>query len=159
VINECTQTFTYKIKDKKIIVEETKETFYTCKQFKSSARITEFYNNQITIDNIRIKSKGGNSKPQHKPYFTEKIANTDEKICYFDLLFAKKDETASVKLKKTYHDLHYFNRVYFTESLYIQNKTIRFIVPKWMNMEIIPENLGENVTQKVSYDAPSNANS
>jgi transglutaminase-like putative cysteine protease len=153
VINECTQTFTYKIKDQKVIVEETKETFYTCTQFKSSATISTLFNNDITIDNIRIKSKGGNSKPQYRPYFAEKIANTDEKICYFDLYFARKGETASVKLEETFHDIHYFNRVYFTEPFYVQNKIIRFVVPRWMKMEIIPKNQGENISQAVSYDA------
>jgi hypothetical protein len=157
VIDECTQTFTYKIKDKKVIVEEVNETSYVCSQFKSSATISEFHSKNITLDNIKIKSDGEYSKPQHRLYFTDKVLNTDDKICYFDLYFAKKNETASVKIEKTYWDLHYFDLVYFTESFYTKKKTIQLIIPRWMKTEIISKNLGENITQTVTYNSSKDA--
>jgi hypothetical protein len=157
VINHCTQTFTYKLKNKKVVVEEIKEVSYLCTQFQSAVFVSELYDNDLIINKLKINSKGGYSKPVHRPYFEEKIANTDRKICYFELNFKKKGESAWVKWEKTHTDIHYFNTVHFTDQFYTQNKTIRLIVPRWMTMEIIPLNFDENVSETVTYDAGSDS--
>lgn len=157
IIRDCVQTFTYTVQDNKFVVKEMLETNYVCDQFKASADISIFYNNNRILDNLKIKSKGGHTRPLHRPYFGEHVENTDDKICYFQLHFAKRNETASVKVQRTYTDLHYFSHVYFTESFFAQQKTIRFIVPRWMKMEILLKNQNQQIEQRVDYDAKQNA--
>jgi hypothetical protein len=157
IIRNCIQTFTYTVQNNKFVVKEMLETNYVCDQFKASADISIFYDNNLILDNLKIKSKGGHSRPLHRPYFREHIENTDDKICYFQLYFAKRNETASVKVEKTHTDLHYFNKVYFTEPFFTQQKTIRFIVPRWMKMEILLKNPDKHIEQQVDYDAKQDA--
>ncbi|MDR1984912.1 MAG: transglutaminase-like domain-containing protein [Prevotellaceae bacterium] len=158
IINGCTQTFTYKIKNKKLIVEEIKEINYLCTQFKTSITVFDAYSaNHTQIDYVNVKSKGKYTKPEHRLYFGEEIMNTDEKICYFELSFYKQGETANVAIKKTYTDLHYFNKIPFNENVYVAEKTIRIIVPRWMNTEFVSFNFGKNIIQSIEYDASADS--
>ncbi|MDR3227500.1 MAG: transglutaminase domain-containing protein, partial [Prevotellaceae bacterium] len=158
VINECTQIFTYKIKNKKIIVEEIKKIDYLCTQFKNSITVYDTYSaNDTHVDYVNIKSKGRYTKPEHRLYFRERTLDTDEKVCYFQLSFSKKGETANVEIKKTYTDLHYFTKIWFSESVYIAKKTVKIIVPRWMNTEFNSFNFEKNISKYVEYDASTDS--
>ena len=69
-------------------------------------------------------------------YQSEDIFYSDAKLKYFEIDFDALGEKYRIVYQKNYLDIKYFTSVYFNDILNIENRTVRFIVPKWLNLEL-----------------------
>lgn len=150
IISKAIETYSFQKEKERIVVKEKKETFYECTKRGTNLPIVEFYNNETTIDKISAKKKS--TEPQYTLYTTNDMFYSDMRVCYFKLYFERQGTTGEVKFEKTHKDPRYFTSIYFTDDLFIKEKTVSVIVPEWMNVEVIEHNFGKNVTKDITED-------
>jgi len=147
--------------DNPVVIKETNDITYRCNEVRETITIVETYNNQVSIDDVAIYVSGKKNKyitPKDEYYSSEGIFYSDARVYFFDLPLEKKDATSQVKFSMTHKDPRYFTSVYFTESYLIENGTVTFIVPKWMQTELRELNIESAYIQKSStYDSKEDA--
>lgn len=152
VITNMENVFTFKLNDDKSpFIEEESSARYVCTKISGKVVLARFYDDLSEIKNISIDGLKG-VKPQYGMYQEEGLFYNDTKVCTINLPFTQKNKIAEVSLKKIFHDPHYFSTVYLSEQQFIKNKTVKLIVPYWMDIDIHEKNLGTNVTKEVITD-------
>lgn len=167
--------------DKNIIIENKKQTFlfkqekganpvsikenyvseFRCINTRATLVYTEMYNDHETIDDVTVSVR---NKPfrgvdiQYDYYSVKDVFYSDARICHFKIPFDENGVPAKITLNKTYKDPRYFTKVYFTEEFFVQNKTVEFIIPRWMKCELKDYNFENNNIKKIiTYDSKQNA--
>lgn len=91
-------------KDHPVLVKHSVETVYLCNDFRTSTNIVEFYNDQVSIDDVDIYVNDKKSTKyftiHQEPYSSEGIFYSDQKVMYFNLPLEKKEAPAKYDLKK-----------------------------------------------------------
>jgi len=152
VITKMEDVFTFKLNDDKSpFIEEESSARYVCTQISGNIVLARFYDNLSEITDINVEGVKG-VKPQYRMYQEEGLFYNDTKVCTINLPFTQKNKIADVSFKKIFNDLHYFSTVYLSEDQFIKNKTVKLIVPYWMDIDIHEKNLGTNVTKEVITD-------
>ena len=163
VIENKKQTFLFK-QDKganPVSIKENYTTELRCVNTRASITYTEMYNDHETIDDVAVSLR---NKPfrgvdiQYDYYSVKDVFYSDARICHFKIPFDENGVPAKITLSKTYTDPRYFTKVYFTEEYFVQNKTVEFIIPRWMKCELKDYNFEGNVIKKTtSYDSKQDA--
>ncbi|MDR2056718.1 MAG: transglutaminase-like domain-containing protein [Dysgonamonadaceae bacterium] len=156
VITNKEESYTFFIDKNTVCIKEKASTDYLCTKMNASIPVIEMYDIHSTIDKISVKADN-KPKPRYSLYISDDIFYSDAKICYFDLHFSKKDRTAAVQLEKTYRDPRYFSTIYFSEPLFVQQKTVTIRIPDWMNAELVEKNMGDNIQKDVAVDEKKHA--
>lgn len=155
--------------DDKIIISNIEET-YTYEQTKQGdiqAKITstilykslkpsvvlfsEYYDKDIEINDIKIKGVKGVS-PKYGMYKQEDVFFGDAKVCYFEIPFRQKDQETIVTFNKIYKDIRGFNTLYLSAPYYVESRTIKIVVPDWMQIDVFLRNSTDNIKQTSSRD-------
>ena len=157
VIDNKTETYTYKnISDTRIVVEERSSTDYRCLKWPETISVVEFYDNYS-----EIKSASGKAArkitPNYQMYQQEGIFYSDSKVCYFNIPFTKKEETATVHFEKVYNDVNMFSRIFLFDPQYVRQKTVNIVVPSWMEVDIIEQNITDNIEKNITSDPKTGA--
>ncbi len=121
-----------------VIREESHKTYY-CNNYRTDITIVEFYNDMVTIDDVRILANGSKKNgitPKYDYYSANGIFYSDARVCYFKLPLLKQGSTSEVTFKKTTLDPHFFTTIYFMDDHKIENQEIKIVVPSWMQLEI-----------------------
>lgn len=154
IIKNQTCTYTYKQESDNVIVEEKQEIVYSCLKNVQPITFYRFYDLYSEITNI--KAKGVNaSSPQYETYTRQGIFYADEKVCYLNLDFKKKDEIATVTYQKKYKDVYKFSCINIVENHFVKNKAIQIIVPQWMQIDIVENNFDSRIIKSKNVDAKS----
>lgn len=163
VIENKSQSFVFK-RDKgenPVSIREEYSVLYRCREVRDNITFSEMYNDQQTINDVEVYV---NKKPfrgvdiKYDYYSIRDIFYSDARICHFKLPLEKKDAEAEVTLKKTHKDPRYFTKVYFSEDYFVQDKLIKFIVPRWMKCELKEYNFaGSDIKKTVTYDSKEDA--
>lgn len=126
---------------------------YLCNDYRTTIQVAEFYNDQISLDDVDVKVDGDKVKgfkPYHDYYNSDGIFYSDARVCYFNLPLEKKGSSSEVVFKKTVLDPRYFTGVYFTEAYPVLQKDITITIPKWMKAEIKEYNFkGYSITKNI----------
>ena len=120
-------------------IKEESDRSYTCNNYRTDIPIVEFYNDEVTVDDVDIKTEGlkkNGIKPVYEYYDANGTFYSDAHVCYFKLPILKKGSTSEVVFKKTTLDPRYFTSVFFMDSHPIVSQEIRLKVPSWMRLEI-----------------------
>lgn len=120
-------------------IKEENHKIYYCNNYRTDISIVEFYNDMVTIDDVKILTNGSKKNgiaPKYDYYSANGIFYSDARVCYFKLPLLKQGSTSEVIFKKTTLDPHFFTTIYFMDDLKIENQEIRLIVPSWMQLEI-----------------------
>ncbi len=130
--------FTAGTADNPVVVKSQISTTYRCEGFRTDIRYVEFYDEQTGIEDVQLKVSGKKAKvaPNHEYYSIDNIFYSDARVCHFPVPLEKKGSESEVVINKTIKDPRYLTSVYFTEAYYTENKTVTFIVPDWMAVEI-----------------------
>lgn len=163
--------------DKNIVIENKDQTFrflqvrsgdaveikeeytqlYRCNEVRGQVLFSEMYDENEEINDVEIRVDGKKAKeikPKYDYYSVENIFYSDARVCYFGLPLEKRGSRSEVRLVKTYKDPRYFTSVYFTEGEYVEAKTVRFYIPRWMKADIKEYNFeGNNIRVSKEYDA------
>ncbi|MBX3242014.1 MAG: hypothetical protein KIT80_13585 [Chitinophagaceae bacterium] len=113
-------------------------TTFRCEGFRTDIRHVEFYDDQTSIEDISLKVNGKKVKfiPKHEYYSIDNIFYSDARVCHFNVPLEKKGSETDIEITKIIKDPRYFTSVYFTEPYFTESKTISFVVPDWMVVEI-----------------------
>lgn len=153
--------FNWNNKSNRVEVKQKLNNTYTSNTYQVNYTVTEFYNNNISIDDISCKVDGHTLrglKPKYTYYGSDDIFYSDERVCYFPLELPKKGSTGSVTFEETITDPRYFTTVYFAEGEQVQQGQVSIEIPRWMKLDIKEFNFsGFNVKKNTVYDSGSDA--
>jgi len=154
-------TFVYNKKQNRVEVKQTQFQSYLCNQIRILVPIAETYNNNVTIDNIEIRTNGFKNKsiiPKYDYYSRDDIFFSDVRICYFQLPLEKKGNTGEITFEKTITDPKYFTQIFFTEPYNVDEKVVQINVPKWMKITLKEYNFnGFSIHKQVEYNEKKEA--
>jgi len=112
-----------------------------------------FYNQQISIDNIKaINSKGKEISIQKEcgSYSQEDIFDDDTKLCVVRFPLEEKGKSCTYTYQEKYKDVKYLTSFYFNDNIPAVDKIIEFDIPSWMEVDLREFNFqGANI-QKTS---------
>ena len=147
--------------DAPVLITEKYSERYRCKEVRSKVLFSEMYNENEAIEDVEIRVDDKKAKwitPVYDYYSVKNIFYSDAHICYFELPVSGEGGYSEVTLTKTYKDPRYFSTVYFSEDFFVENKTISFTIPRWMNAEIREFNFnGYDITKSKLFDEKQNA--
>lgn len=124
--------------------------------------VVQFFDETSSISDIQVLNrKGKKQKVTAKRTFYEQdgIFYSDAKVCYFPVHFSLLGMTYQVSLKKNYQDIRYFPSIYFPEVFPIQQATLKFSIPKSLDIELVERNFeGEDIQKTVRFDDKTQTN-
>lgn len=130
----------------KVIGLEPRQTLYRYKFYDQHSKITKA--ECINSEGKKLKMEEvlcGNHSIQG-------IFYSDAQICRYPLEFQKAGETLTFRTTKQYNDVKYLTSIYFHEDLPISNKSISFVIPDWMAVELKEFNFETfNITKSRKY--------
>ncbi|HYF29650.1 MAG TPA: transglutaminase domain-containing protein [Chitinophagaceae bacterium] len=118
-----------------------------------------FYDDESSIENVKFISKGKSIKlpMQCMDYQSEGIFHSDAKICVMKIPLETKGIPVSYSYEKKYKDVKYLTSVYFHEGVPIEEKTLVFNIPDWLEVEFREFNFaGYDIKKEVQKDASAN---
>lgn len=98
-----------------------------------------FYNQQISIDNIKaINSKGKEIAIQKQcgSYSQEDIFHDDTKLCVVKFPLEERGKSCSYTYQEVYKDIKYLTSFYFNKNIPVVDETIEFDIPSWMEFDV-----------------------
>ncbi len=145
VVENKVQTFRFQTaaKGERVEITEDYDVTYRCTDVRTEIPFSEMYDSTTTIDDVTVYVNGSKAKhirPRYEYYSVESIFYSDARICFFSLPLEKRNTTSRVVLRRTHQDPKYFTSVYFTEPHLTEKKTVRFVIPTWMNVELVEYN-------------------
>jgi len=138
-------------------IEEKSFIEYTCIGEVRPITVSRFYNNTSEIKKVTIK---GIKRviPRYETYQSKSLFYSDTRVCYFNLPFSKKNESAQVSFVKKYNDLQSLLFIPISDDQYIKKKIIRFEVPDWMEIDLTERNFDINIQKETKRDDKSRTN-
>lgn len=156
IISNQEDSYTYKLDNRRIAsVEEKSFAELTCVGVPRAISVAKFYDNKSTISKVAVKGIKGVT-PRYEMYQRENMFYSDTKVCYFTLPFSRKEETAQVYFEKTYQDLHDFTIVFLSENQFVKKKTVKIVVPNWIEIDVVERNFKANIQKSIERDDKSN---
>lgn len=152
IIENRIETYSYKTSSgSNVILEGRSDTDYKCLKWPETIPIGELYSDYVQVENVSIKA-AKKITPVYEMYRQDGIFYSDTKICYFNLPFSKKGETATVSFEKIYNDIRLFTTISLFESYYVRRKTVKILIPSWMQVDIMEYNIGDNIEKSEIKD-------
>ncbi|HYE53490.1 MAG TPA: transglutaminase domain-containing protein [Chitinophagaceae bacterium] len=115
-----------------------------------------FYDDESVVENVKATSKGKAMKigMQCMDYQSEGIFHSDAKVCMVAFPMETKGQPVTFSFDKKYKDIKYLTSVYFHENMPVEEKTIVFNVPDWLEVELREFNFaGYDIKKEVQKDA------
>ncbi|MFA7493816.1 MAG: transglutaminase-like domain-containing protein [Proteiniphilum sp.] len=154
IISDQQSTYTYLMENNRIVVKESQEVTYSCIKNVHPVTFFRFYDINSEIAKIRVKGVKASS-PKYETYTKENIFYDDSKVCHLTLQFKDRNEVGTVTYEKRYKDVYGFSFINIVESYFIRNKTIRIIVPQWMEVDIVENNFDSGIGSSKTVDPKS----
>lgn len=127
IITQCSDSYIFMEEDGIPTVRNRKETSYEATRMGTALQPYTYYGEFISLDGASAK---GGGKAEYKSITPENVFFDDSKICFFNINLDRKGKKTEVTFKRTFHDLHYFTRIYLGEDYFIKTKQITFIIPQ-----------------------------
>ncbi|KUJ63307.1 hypothetical protein AR687_03925 [Flavobacteriaceae bacterium CRH] len=112
----------------------------------------EFYDSESKIQtfNLKYRNQKDTKFPVKDEFYKDKdLFYNDARVKYMNVDFPVQGYTYSYELEKTYDDAKYFTSMYFNDQFPVIKKTISFIVPDWLSLDLKEFNFAGNVISKV----------
>lgn len=154
IITRREEKYTFVQRDGQVFIREKSVTDYEATRIGTTIVISEFYDDQSTIDKVSASKK---IKPQYNLYTSDNLFYSDARVCHFRLPFDSKGATAQVRFEKSYQDPRYFTTIYLSEPFFTREKTVEITVPHWMNFELNERNFGDNIRKETRTDSKTNS--
>lgn len=114
-----------------------------------------FYDDESAIENVKVIAKGKTVKVpmQCMDYQSEGIFHSDAKVCVMSIPLENRGQPVNYSYEKKYRDVKYFTSVYFHESVPVEEKTVVFNIPEWLEAELREFNFaGHDIKKEVQKD-------
>ena len=123
---------------------------------------TMYYDNYSGKVSMRFKNKLNkrfDNRPKDEYVNINGLFYHDTRVVYANLYFPMLGYINKYEFKKTYYDPKYFTTVYFTGNQPVIKKTIKFIIPKTVDVSLKEMNFdGFNIQKKKYYSDKEKAN-
>lgn len=155
-------TFDYNSKTKKVeVLENTKKRFMSISESNHAATFGRFYDQESEIEKLQVYYKTKKSADIYVKddyYQSNEFFYTDARVKYFRLNFPETGYQYQVNTEKRYKDIKYFTSTFFTEPYPVEKMTVRFVVPRWLKLDLKEFNFeGVGIAHESSYDSKANA--
>ncbi len=115
-----------------------------------------FYNDECYIENVKASSASNKLikiPMQCTDYESEGIFHSDAKLCMVRIPLETKGLPVNFSYDKRYKDVKYLTSVYFHENIPVEEKTITFNIPSWLEVELREFNFeGYGITKERKQD-------
>lgn len=136
------QNFEFDINDNNLEIEENFTTLLFTPEDRTDRHQVMFYDDYSEIKKTECTVSSGlnpNLNVVYTNYQNDGIFHDDLKICAFKMDMIK-NVNYKVKYTKIYKNARFFTRFFFHENYPIGEKTISFLVPDWLKIDIMPVN-------------------
>jgi len=163
ILNKLEQyDFEYNTKTGKVEVRaSSKQRLMSIDKTDHKKTFAEFYDEESTIEKIEVvnkKKKKVSIYVKDDYYQSDDFFYTDARVKYFMLNFPETGYQYQVNAEKQYKDIKYFTSAYFNDAFPVESVTLRFVVPRWLNLELKDFNFAEySVEKDVTYDQKKDA--
>lgn len=134
---------------------------FICTGVREDFTFAEPYDEETALESMDVYTNGSRNRglqPKHEYLSIDDIFYSDARLAYLRMEFARKGATNRVVVEKTVRDPKYFVSVFFQEPVPIAAKTVRFVVPRWMKVELRELNFdGHGIQKKKSFDSDRDA--
>ncbi len=106
-------------------------------------RVNVFYDDESEVSDIQAKNYRNSKKllfPSFDKYATDGVFYQDAMLCHFGFSLSTRGDNVKYSYKKEYEDIKYFTKVYFHKPYPIKKETKTFIIPDWLDMELMEVN-------------------
>lgn len=124
-------------------------------------KVAKFYDAESSIKKPKVFYKNGGKA---SPYVADDYYNTadffysDARVVHINLDFKSQGFQYQVNFEKEYKDIKYFPTAYFATRYPIQKKEFRFVIPRWLNLELKEVNFDNyDISKTVEYDKKKDA--
>ena len=155
-------TFGYNDKSEKVEVRaSSKMRLMSIGETDHRETFAEFYDEESEIEKIEVfnkKKKKVDIYVKDDYYQSDEFFYTDARVKYFGLNFSEMGFQYQVNADKRYKDIKYFTSVYFSEPFPVESTTLRFIIPRWLDLELKGFNFEDyDIKREVTYDEKEDA--
>jgi hypothetical protein len=137
----------------RVEIKEKLSNTYVSNTYGVSYPVSEFYNDNTSIDAVSCKIDGHNLrsfKPTYTYYSQDDVFYSDAKICYFLMDMPKKGSIGTVTFEETLNDPRYFTSIYFSDAAIVQQGEVSLKIPRWMKVDIKEMNFNSFGIKKTS---------
>jgi transglutaminase-like putative cysteine protease len=106
-----------------------------------------FYNEEITIDNIKaINSRGKEITIQKLcgPYKDNEIFHSDSRVCSISFPLEEKGKSFTFRYEENYRDIKFLTSFYFNHYLPVVERKVEFDIPSWLEVDLREFNFKNN---------------
>ncbi len=115
-----------------------------------------FYDEKSNISELQAKNYRNAKEiiyPSFKKYASDGIFYQDAMICHFGFSLDTRGDNVIYSYKKEYKDIKYLTKTYFHKSYPIKKEKKEFIIPDWLNIELMEVNFeGFDIQKKEEYN-------
>ncbi|MDR3714631.1 MAG: transglutaminase-like domain-containing protein [Puia sp.] len=100
----------------------------------------QFYNQFIELKKFRVYDKSGDKyslnrqRPGDAGMNSDGVFLDDSRFQYFDITLGKTGQMVQIETEKQYDDSKYLTRIFFHTYYPVKERTLRFIVPQWLQI-------------------------
>ena len=98
-----------------------------------------FYNDEITIDNVKATNAKGKEVPVQKlcgSYQQDDIFHSDSKFCSVKFTLDEKGKSFTYAYQNNFRDVKYLTSLYFHNPIPSVEKIIEFQIPSWLDVDL-----------------------
>ena len=153
-------TFDFNNKTGKVEVQKfSKQRIMSIHKTDHNKTFAQFYDEESTIEKIEVankKKKKVSIYVKDDYYQSDDFFYTDARVKYFGLNFSEMGAQYQINAEKRFKDIKYFTSAYFNDAYPVEKVTLRFIVPRWLELDLKDFNFTDyKVKKEVTYDAKS----
>lgn len=120
------------------------------------------YNEFLELKKFRLYDKNGDKyssnrqKPGDRGASSDGIFFDDNRFQYFDITLGKTGQMAQVETEMQYDDSKYLTRIFFHSYFPVKQRTLRFVVPQWLQIELKEVNFEGYAVRKTTETEKGN---
>lgn len=141
------------------VLESSKQRLMSIDKTDHKKTFAQFYDQESEIENIEVlykKKKKVSVYIKDDYYQSDDFFYTDARVKYFGLNFPETGFQYQINAKKRFKDIKYFTSAYFSDAFPVESVTLRFVVPRWLDLELKDFNFTDyDIKKDVTYDAKS----
>lgn len=141
---------------KLVTVEEKTKDRIMCVVPTHKTLFVKFYDEESSVEGVDVFYKTKKLKSisiTDEYYNASDFFYSDARVKYFNLLFPAEGYQYQVNFTKQYKDAKYLTRTFFSTYYPIEKKEIQFVVPRWLDVELVEMNFdNHDITKEVVYD-------
>lgn len=150
-------SYSFNVQKDDLNITETDEMAMISLEGNVSASREVFYHDNVSITSSLFQSATGKTVETSRNcgnYEVDDIFYSDAKVCMYGVKFLHRGTEMTFKSSKVYNDARYLTKVFFHDELPVEDRTITFVIPHAVRVELVEMNFeGFDVKKTVAAEA------